>query len=131
MVACDINGNRIFIKPIKLQKETELIRIHKTIMDKLCNAQIYTTKQLLDNKISNAYQKTIMTNDIKEVEHVQPNCHKRNAAEKAIQTFKNLFKSILYGCDDSFPMHLFDHFGTLLVLDATAPHLFASTKNGS
>ena len=34
--------------------------------------------------------------------------HRRNVAEKAIQTFKDHFASVLCGTDDSFPMHLWD-----------------------
>jgi hypothetical protein len=34
--------------------------------------------------------------------------HRANLAEKAIQTFKNHFKAILAGTDDSFPLHLWD-----------------------
>ena len=34
--------------------------------------------------------------------------HHCNVAEKAIQTAKNHLKAIFAGCDDSFPMHLWD-----------------------
>jgi hypothetical protein len=34
--------------------------------------------------------------------------HRANIAEKAIQMFKNHFKAILFGVDDSFPMQLWD-----------------------
>jgi hypothetical protein len=37
-----------------------------------------------------------------------PNNHRQNLAERAIQTFKNHFKAILAGVDDSFPMQLWD-----------------------
>jgi hypothetical protein len=39
-------------------------------------------------------------------ELVPPNCHRRNMAEQAIQTFKNHFVSILSGVDDRFPLSL-------------------------
>ena len=35
--------------------------------------------------------------------------HRRNAAEKAISTFKNHFKVILAGVNQTFPLHLWDH----------------------
>mgnify|MGYP003846118773 CR=1 FL=1 len=42
------------------------------------------------------------------IQLVPPNNHRRNLAERAIQTFKNHFKAILAGVDDNFPMHLWD-----------------------
>ena len=39
---------------------------------------------------------------------VPPDMHRRNMAEKAIQTFKDHFVAILSGVDESFPMHLWD-----------------------
>jgi hypothetical protein len=39
---------------------------------------------------------------------VPPNCHRRNAAERAIRTFKEHFVARLSSCEPSFPMHLWD-----------------------
>jgi hypothetical protein len=39
-------------------------------------------------------------------ERVPKDAHQRNAAEKAIQTAKSHLKSIIAGCDPSFPVHL-------------------------
>ena len=39
---------------------------------------------------------------------VPPDNNRRNLAERAIQTFKNHFKSVLAGVDDSFSMRLWD-----------------------
>eukprot|EP00804_Cyclotella_cryptica_P010878 CCRYP_008802-RA/>CCRYP_008802-RA protein AED:0.43 eAED:0.43 QI:0/-1/0/1/-1/1/1/0/164 len=40
--------------------------------------------------------------------HTPPNVHRTNAAERAIQTFKAHFLSILTGIDPSFPNYLWD-----------------------
>ena len=37
---------------------------------------------------------------------IPPNDHRRNVAEKAIQTFKDHFVSVLCGTDDNFPLQL-------------------------
>jgi hypothetical protein len=37
-----------------------------------------------------------------------PNNYRQNLAERAIQTFKNHFKAVLAGVDETFPMHLWD-----------------------
>jgi hypothetical protein len=42
------------------------------------------------------------------IQLVPPDNHQQNLAERAIQTFKNHFKAILTGFDDSFPMRLWD-----------------------
>jgi hypothetical protein len=39
---------------------------------------------------------------------VPPHDHRRNKAEKAIQTFKDHFVAILCGADTSFPLNLWD-----------------------
>ncbi len=42
------------------------------------------------------------------IQLIPPDNHKKNLAERAIQTFKNHFKAIFAGVDDSFPMRLWD-----------------------
>jgi hypothetical protein len=39
---------------------------------------------------------------------VPPHCHCRNAAERAIGTFKEHFVAGLYSVDPAFPLHLWD-----------------------
>jgi hypothetical protein len=42
-------------------------------------------------------------------ELVPPDCHQRNIAKRAIQTFKNHFVAILSGVNDRFPFSLWCH----------------------
>jgi hypothetical protein len=42
------------------------------------------------------------------IQLVPPNNHRRNLAERAIQTFKSHFKAVLAGVDDTFLMRLWD-----------------------
>ena len=62
---------------------------------------------MLDNEISKAYEKAIEKHGM-DVERVPKEAHRRNAAEKAIQTAKCHLKATLAGCDETFPMHLWD-----------------------
>jgi hypothetical protein len=39
---------------------------------------------------------------------VPPDNHRMNLAERAIQTFKNHFKAVIAGVDETFPMQLWD-----------------------
>jgi hypothetical protein len=66
------------------------------------------------------------------IQLVPPDNHRRNLAERAIQTFKNHFKAILAEVDDSFPMRLWDKLlsQTVLTLNLlrqsnVAPTVFA------
>jgi hypothetical protein len=52
-----------------------------------------------------AYEEAIRASGMT-FELVPPNDHRRNMAEKAIQTFKDHFVSILSGCAPTFPLHL-------------------------
>jgi hypothetical protein len=47
------------------------------------------------------------TNDV-EYQLVQPHCHRHNAAERAIRTFKEHFDTGLASVDPYFPLHLWD-----------------------
>jgi hypothetical protein len=42
-------------------------------------------------------------------ELIPPDCHQRNIAKRAIQTFKNHFVAILSGVNDRFPLSLWCH----------------------
>jgi hypothetical protein len=61
--------------------------------------------QILNNQVSAAYKTAIETSKMM-YQLVPPNNHQQNLAEKAIQTFKNHFISILSGCAPTMPMHL-------------------------
>jgi hypothetical protein len=50
------------------------------------------------------------------IQLVPPDNHRQNLAERAIQTFKNHFKSVLAGVADSFPMKLWDRLLPQMVL---------------
>jgi hypothetical protein len=61
---------------------------------------------ILDNKASAELKAAIKKNCA--IQLVPPDNHRRNLVERAIQTFKNHFKAIIQGVDDSFPMNMWD-----------------------
>ena len=63
-------------------------------------------KQILDNEASEASKKKIQKRC--KLQLVPPDTHHHNAAERAMQTFKNHFVGILFGIDQNFPIHLWD-----------------------
>ena len=64
------------------------------------------TTHLLDNEASEEFKAEIRKNGT--IQLVPPDKHQQNLPERAIQTFKNHFKAILAGVDDSFLMRLWD-----------------------
>ena len=56
----------------------------------------------MDNDASAEFIKVI--NKQSKLQIVPPDSHRRNVAERAIQTFKNHFVAILSGVDAKFPM---------------------------
>jgi hypothetical protein len=64
--------------------------------------------QVLDNEASTEYR-SVITQDWKcTFQLVPPDLHHHNIAERAIQTFKAHFLSILAGISSSFPNYLWD-----------------------
>jgi hypothetical protein len=107
MVMYYIDGSYIMMEPMKSRHEDEMIRVHSILIERLKQQGFEPKKQILDNEISKAYAKSIKNHGMVH-ERVPKEAHRRNAAEKAIQTAKNHFKAVLAGCDRSFPMHLWD-----------------------
>ena len=74
------------------------------MMLQLKHASILTQKLILDNEVSTV-MKTIICDEYKmKLGLVPPGCHRRNAAEVAIQNFKARFLSVLVGTVESFPL---------------------------
>ena len=108
MVAIHLNSNYIFAEPMKNRTEGEMIRVHEKIINQMKAAGLGIKKQILDNECSTALKSCIQGSGI-EYELVPPVQHRRNQAERAIQTFKAHFISILAGINDKFPLSLWCH----------------------
>ena len=62
--------------------------------------------QIMDNEASKEYKKTITEQWNVTYQLVPPDMHRRNAAERAIRTFKAHFIAILAGVACDFPSNL-------------------------
>jgi hypothetical protein len=74
-----------------------------------CLTALETVKlmtHIIDNEASEEYKKE--RQKICTIQLVPPDNHRCNLAEQAIQTFKNHFKAIFAGIDNTFPMRLWD-----------------------
>jgi hypothetical protein len=86
MVAIHLDANYIFAEPMKNRTEGEMIRTHQKIINRMKTAGLGIKKQVLDNECSAAMKECIRANNM-EYELVPPGQHRRNQAERAIQTF--------------------------------------------
>jgi hypothetical protein len=91
--------------------------------------------QTLDNEASSALKNFFTVNDIA-YQLVLPHCHRRNAVERAIMTFKEHFVAGLSSVDPSFPMHFWDRLLPqaeitlkLLWTSRLHPHISAAAHN--
>ena len=64
--------------------------------------------QTLDNKSSSEYKRVVTEKCQARYQLVPLNVHLRNAAERAIRTFKAHFLSILAGVDPDFPNYMWN-----------------------
>ena len=75
--------------------------MHEYLVSKGC-----TPKQIrMDNEVSTKFKNDLSTKNM-EYQLVPPHIHRRNIAERAVQTYKDHFITILCGTDKNFPMHL-------------------------
>jgi len=104
MVAIHLDANYIFAEPMKNRTEGEMIRVYQKI-NRMKAAGLGIKKHVLNNECSAAMKSCIQGNGITH-ELVPPGQHRRNQAERVIQTFKFHFISILAGVDNKFPLSL-------------------------
>jgi hypothetical protein len=108
MVGIHIDSNYIFCETMKNRTEGEMITAYQKMIDRMETAGLGLKHHRLDNECSDNFKKCIRKNNMT-WELVPPDCHRRNMAERAIQTFKNHFVAILSGVDDRFPLSLWCH----------------------
>jgi hypothetical protein len=82
-----------------------MINAYQKMVDRMQLSGLGLKHQRLGNKCFDNFKKCLQKNNMMH-ELVPPDCHRRNMAEQAIQTFKNHFVAILSGVDDRFPLSL-------------------------
>ena len=98
-------------------------------MQSLANRGHHVDVQILDNKVSTDFTKTIVEYWCATYQLVPPNVHRINVAERAIRTFKAHFLAILAGVDPNLPKFMCDNL--LVQTELTINLLWKSTLNPS
>jgi hypothetical protein len=107
MVCFVYDCNYVKVIPMKYRSTSEWFKAYDHIHQELTAKGFKPKLQTLDNEASAALKHFFTANDV-EYQLVPPHCHRRNAAERAIRTFKEHFVVGLSSVDPTFPLHLWD-----------------------
>ena len=107
LVCYSYDSNAILAEPLRNRSAPEIVKTWQIINNKLEKAGVQPELYLLDNECSNEFRDALHKKEIK-FQLVPPNIHHCNAAERAIQTFKNHFLAGLSSCNPKFPLREWD-----------------------
>jgi hypothetical protein len=108
MLAYHCDTNAILVEPFQSRHDRHRIPAYNKLMSRLTARAHTIDHQVLDNEASAEYRRVITKDWNCSYQLVPPNVHRRNIAERAIQTFKAHFLSILAGLPSAFPNYLWD-----------------------
>jgi hypothetical protein len=97
--------NYVKVIPMKSRSASEWVNAYDHIHQELTAKGFKPKLQTLDNEALAALKHLFTVNDV-EYQLVPSHCHRRNAAERAIRTFKELFVAGPSSVDTTFPLHL-------------------------
>jgi hypothetical protein len=92
---------------MKYRSTSEWVKAYDHIHQEPTSKGFKPKLQTLDNEASTTLKNFFTINGV-EYQLGPPHCHRRNAAERAIQTFKEHFVAGLSLVDPNFPLHLWD-----------------------
>jgi hypothetical protein len=101
----DFNCVKVIL--MKSRSASEWVNAYDTIHQELTVKGFKPKLQTLYNEASAALKNFFTANDV-EYQLVPPQCHRLNAAERAIRTFKEHSVAGLSSVDPAFPLHLWD-----------------------
>ena len=107
MVMYDYDSNAILATPLKNRQAKTIADAWELLHNRLTSHGHPTKNFLLDNECS-LDLKQALTKNKKQYELTPPNIHRRNAAERAIRTFKNHCMAGFASCDKDFPLAEWD-----------------------
>ena len=99
--------NTIHGIPIKSCNSVDLCQAWLSVFEMFKSHGETPNIHVLDNECSHD-MKTMFKDEKVEYQLVPPHIHRRNAAERAIRTYKNHFIAGLYTCDPKFPSREWD-----------------------
>jgi len=107
LILYDYESNYIAAEPIPSRTQHQILKAYKNLVMKIQHRGLKPKLQRLDNEASQALQDERVKSEI-DYQLTPAGLHRRNAAEKAVQTFKNHFISGLCNTYPQFPLNLWD-----------------------
>jgi hypothetical protein len=105
MVCYIYNCNYVKVIPMKSRSASEWVKSYDIFYQELTFKGFKPKLRISDNESSTTLKNFFTVNDIS-YQLVQPHCHLRNAAERAIRTLKEHFVTRLSLVDPTFPFAL-------------------------
>ena len=107
LVHYDYDSNAILAEPLKNRTSGEIKRAWLILVEKLTRNGNAPKTYIMDNEASHDLKQACKKYELN-YQLVPPHMHRRNAAERAIQSFKNHLLAILASCDPNFPVEEWD-----------------------
>ena len=107
LILYSYDSNYIRIEPMKDNSGSQLLRAFELGHQFFDKRDCTPTLMFLDNYIPEKLRERLSELEV-QYQIVPPHTHRRNAAERAIRTFKNHFISVLCTADSPFPLNLWD-----------------------
>ena len=107
MIAHCYDSNAIIAEPMPSKTGNSLLNAYTKIHTKLTARGFRPKYQRLDNEISTIFQAFLKQEGI-DYQLTPADSHRRNAAKRAIRTWKNHFIAMLCSTDPEFPLKLWD-----------------------
>ena len=101
------DSKTILADPLTSRNEHELIQATRVLHAYLSDRGLTPQYQMLDNECPGG-PKTFLREASVKFQLVPPDLHHTNAAERAIQTYKDHLISSLSSCDPNLPSHIWD-----------------------
>jgi hypothetical protein len=107
LIVYEYDSNYIHAEPMIDRTDPSIIEAYQRSIDFLQSRGFKPLLQCLDNEATSALQEFIVASNI-DFQLALPHVHRRNAADRAIRTFKNHFISGLCSTNPDFPLNLWD-----------------------
>ena len=104
----DYDSNAILVEPLKNRKSDSIIAAWKKLVLILEKRGTQPKYFIMDNEASADLKSVLNANDY-HLQLVPPENHRKNAAERCIQTFKNHFLAGISSLPSDFPLSEWDH----------------------
>jgi hypothetical protein len=108
MILYGYDSNAILSKPLKIRQASNLTQAWKALHAHLQSNGYAPDLHILDNECSDELKKAFQKNNVNSQRVPPHSSHCRNAAKRAIQTWKNHFSTGLALCNPKFPLIKWD-----------------------